>query len=74
MWHQSFVWSIAFYCGEHFAILPYQSYAVVDFVVHCSLGWLVQNQQQSNEIQKEILKVFRELIRIVNYCFVAMVS
>lgn len=61
-WHQSFVWSIAFYCGEHFAVLPYQNYAVVDFVVQCALSRLVQNEQQSNEIPKEILQVFREFI------------
>ncbi|XP_046649350.1 huntingtin-like isoform X2 [Daphnia pulicaria] len=60
-WHQSFVWSIAFYCGEHFAVLPYQNYAVVDFVVQCALSRLVQNEQQSNEIPKEILQGLERL-------------
>ncbi|EFX77022.1 hypothetical protein DAPPUDRAFT_106588 [Daphnia pulex] len=60
-WHQSFVWSIAFYCGEHFAVLPYQNYAVVDFVVQCALSRLVQNEQQANEIPKEILQGLKRL-------------
>lgn len=58
-WYQSVIWSIAFYCGEHFAVLSYQHYAVVDFVVQCAIGWLVQNSHQPTEIQKEILQVFR---------------
>ncbi|KAK4002443.1 hypothetical protein OUZ56_004272 [Daphnia magna] len=60
-WYQSVVWSMAFYCGEHFAVLPYQHNAVVDFVVQCAIGWLAQNQQQPTEIQKEILQGLERL-------------
>ncbi|XP_057364436.1 huntingtin-like isoform X1 [Daphnia carinata] len=60
-WYQSVVWSMAFYCGEHFAVLPYQHNAVVDFVVQIAIGWLVQNPQQPTEIQKEILKGLERL-------------
>lgn len=57
IWHQSWLWSIAFYCGEHFASLPYHNCVVVDFVVQCALNGIVDNQQHSIEIQREILQV-----------------
>lgn len=56
-WHQSWVWSIALYCGEYFSLLPYHNYTVVDFVIQCALNGIIESIPQTIRIRREILKV-----------------
>jgi len=57
-WHHSWLWSLAFYCGEHFAEFPYRNRLVIDFVTQSALnGLLEHSSRQSFEIQHAILQV-----------------
>ena len=58
-WHHSWLWSIAFYCGEHFAEFPFRSRLVIDLIAQSALnGLLLDNpSRQSFEMQHQILQV-----------------
>ena len=56
-WHHLLLWSLAFYCGEHFAELSFKSGSVVDYVVQSALNAVLDPSKMPTELQLHVLRV-----------------
>ena len=56
-WHHHLLWSLAFYCAEHFPDCSFRTSSVVDYVIHSALNGILDQCKISTDVQLQVLQV-----------------